>query len=172
MSLQDDLKVAEENLARVNSSYQEVLKREYNRKGELEIQLCKTLQDEFGVEKQAVYREKNRLQREYEEIRDRIALESVELPYPEGTILLEWKDTRDYNYKPVKCKTGNRAVIQVFRKGDEIPVNQRWKNFSISVGDVVLRELKKDGTPGKKFERWIAMSNYHLSHWLPVDQVP
>lgn len=76
----------------------------------------------------------------------RLAESASLLPYPEGTIVTEARMPK-HSFNGVLRPTGKRGVIQIFRAGDKYPTN--LGAYSVpDVGDVVVRELKKDGTPG------------------------
>lgn len=84
------------------------------------------------------------------------------LPYPEGTVVEERKRSGT-SFSAIRSDpkpTGKKGVIQIFRAGDWYPTN--LSEYSApEVGSVVVRELKKDGTPGlvvKKLAGW-------NSHW-------
>jgi hypothetical protein len=64
---------------------------------------------------------------------------------------VEWNYPR-YGHDYTLYKTKNKAVLQVFKQGDHVPANVRWGRPS--VGSLVLRSLKKDGTLGAAVEEW------------------
>ena len=53
-----------------------------------------------------------------------------------------------YTAKPVGTKT-IRGFVRTYRPGVELPHN---RNNYVSVGDVLVFALKKDGTPGKDYD--------------------
>jgi hypothetical protein len=93
---------------------------------------------------------------------DRIRLETAKdrLPYPEGTILAEYK-TLQFSSSNSMSPTANRGGVEILKAGDEF-VQAGF--MRISVGDVILRHLKKDGTRAKRAELW---NDWMKERWLP-----
>lgn len=147
------------------------------RRKELEDQLKATLLAEFppnSPEWNAIvsefYASQKELQSEINSESVKLAL--TELPHPEGTILTQWEHSRwpgpigSTAMKP----TGKKAIMQVFKEGDPFPSNRRWGRPS--PGNVVLRELKKDGTPGTAATTWRYGGNSDANFWFPEGQEP
>jgi len=68
------------------------------------------------------------------------------LPYPEGTVVEEMRRPK-HSFNGALRPTGKEGVLQIFRAGDKYPSN--LGAYSVpDVGDVVVRDLKNDGTPG------------------------
>jgi hypothetical protein len=72
-----------------------------------------------------------------------------DLGLAEGDKVREWKPPH-YDWNKPYDRTNNVGVIQVFRDGDE------GRTGRINHGDLVVRLLKTDGTPGKRIEKWTA----------------
>jgi hypothetical protein len=74
--------------------------------------------------------------------------------YPRGTKLFEWSfKQRGYSPNQKPQPTGKTAILEVFTRNSTTPGNM--SPYSIpNLGDVVLRYLKKNGTPSLKVERW------------------
>lgn len=127
------------------------------RESEIRTAMYVQLGVEMGNEKEAVTRAAYASTAAWEAERDRLALENSagSLPYPEGTLVVQW-DCSIYGggiFRPSR----NRGVMQVFRKGDP----HLGRGYSApTVGQVVIRPLKKDGTPGKQ----VITS---IKNWLP-----
>lgn len=51
-----------------------------------------------------------------------------------------------------------RGFVRTYRPGVELPMN---RNNYVSIGDVLVFALKKDGTPGKDYERF----ERHATEW-------
>lgn len=121
------------------------------RRGELEDEVRVKLNDELGAELEMARVEWAKAKAEWEAERDRIRMEESlsNLPYPEGTILRKWRWDM---YARIWRETGDYVVLQIFRKGDKIPGNCRWG--IPHVGQVVIRDLKKDRTPALAVEVW------------------
>ena len=90
-----------------------------------------------------------------EAARIRLAEAASLLPYPEGTVVEEMRRPK-HSASGQRRPTGKKGVIQIFRAGDPYPSN--LSEYSVpEVGSVVVRDLKKDGTPGagvRKLGRW------------------
>lgn len=94
---------------------------------------------------------------------ERRAVKAAEekIPYPVGTRMVLW--TAGCYAPDVFRASTTRGILEIFKAGDEFPLNERWSRPA--VGDVVVRTLTKDGKPGKKVER--LKERVHLSKWLP-----
>jgi hypothetical protein len=89
----------------------------------------------------------------WEEARDAAALSATlatprEIPL--GTRVEEWSAPKGWGYSREKKSTGRRGVLEVITATSEHPDNVPSYRRA-SVGDVVVRILKKDGTPSKKY---------------------
>ena len=88
------------------------------------------------------------------------------MKFPEGSIVVTWENPR-WSCNNNGIKRGERAIVEIFKDGDEVPDNKRYGRPW--VGQVVYRYLKKDGTTGKKYETSDYM--FHLeSELLPSEQ--
>ena len=146
---------------------QEVESRWYTRKGELEDEVRAKLDAEFGVELAAAKAAEKEAEDNYDEENIRLReKESVKrLPYPLGTILVEWAYPR-FRHDELE-KTSNRAVLQIFKEGDIISSTVKWSRPDF--GSLVLRCIKKDGTTGVSVEQW---RNGYERRWLPEGGKP
>lgn len=91
---------------------------------------------------------------------------------PKGT-LYEWRRkesrpwARDYALRP----TGRRGVLEVVTRGSAFPSNQgSWRRPA--VGTVIVRLLKKDGSPSLMWETWHENPVSHQANWLPAGVKP
>lgn len=85
------------------------------------------------------------------------------LPHPLGTVFARWhgcewkrgEDGKDGGFTSYR-RSDERAVLEVFRQGDTVrPSNQTRGMYDPKPGDLVLRDLKKNGKPGvtcRKFD--------------------
>lgn len=88
------------------------------------------------------------------------------MKFPEGSIVVTWENPR-WSYDNNSIKRGERAIVQLFKDGDEVPDNKRYGRPW--VGQVIYRYLKKDGTTGKKYET--TDYRFHLeSELLPSEK--
>lgn len=160
-----DLRKAVEEAYRVRL---DVEKRRDMTRRELLQNVDETLRASYGAELEAANVKERALRDDLRKAEDAERMANVVLPYPEGTVLNHWSRGRYYTISSSWRTTGKRAVVQVYRQGDPLPVNARYNRPE--VGQVVLRELKKDGTPGKAVEIWYesAMKN----EWLPEGTKP
>ena len=87
------------------------------------------------------------------------------MPFPEGTILVQWQEV---GFANIYKLTDTKAVIQVFKDGDEYLETRN--HVRPNIGDIVLRFLNKNGKPGKKVEIWQKgeTASYMSLFWLPV----
>lgn len=164
----EDIKAINGRLDEAMRVRMEVERRQYDRKGELEKALRETLYAEFGAEMEAAQSAERKLRDELREASDAFALENVTPPHPEGTVLVEWNPP---HWSTNACRpTGRKGVVQVYRAGDPLPLNARWS--VPRVGDVVIRELKKDGTPAKAVVAVWRDGSKMEDYWLPEGQKP
>lgn len=92
------------------------------------------------------------------------AAESGEgLPYPLGTVVVKWENPSCYGNTFPHRATDERARLEVFKTGDEYPLN-RGSYSRPDPGQLVLRLLKKNGTPGINVLRF---GNDMATYWLP-----
>jgi hypothetical protein len=109
-----------------------------------------------------------------EEDRLRVLGNSTKLPHPEGTVLVEWKAGRYYADKTLR--PARKAVLQIYREGDPLPANVKWHRPQ--VGEIILRLLKKDGTPSSAIEQIHSRGDWFVNdaggryHWLRVGVEP
>ena len=124
-----------------------------------------TIEKEFGNK----YREACKYYSELKKIEDELNANKLiewgvnSLPYPEGTILHKWMQY-GWGTKNPYTMTKETGVIQIFRNGDEYPDNMRWNKPRI--GDLIIRLHKKDGSLGKKIER------FYSATWVPKGEDP
>jgi hypothetical protein len=137
------------------------------RRSELADEIRVKLNDEYGAELSAARAEEAKTEAEWRNEKDRenLVASASKLPYPESTILRKW---RYECYSKVWRVEYGEFVLQVFREGDKISRNYRWGKRP-NVGDIVLRAMKKDGTPSLAVERW---NDYMKKSVLPKGQEP
>jgi hypothetical protein len=138
-------------------------KREWELEREAKLKCFEEFKDRFAV----IDNELTPLENAYREIMEKRAIEEKVLPYPEGTIMVHWErpcyfSNAHGNYRT----TGDRGILQIFRKGDSFPSNQHWG--CPRVGDVVIRRLKKDGSPGIQAEQY----GYGRGIWVAEGEDP
>jgi hypothetical protein len=153
--------------ARLANSAVEVRRRE--REYELMKEVRAKLDAEFGAELAATIKVEREASVVLEVEKDRVReLESLaKLPYPVGTVLVEWEYPRWSHDGSKLKKSGNRAVLQLYKQGDPLPGNSRWNRPR--VGELVLRYLKKDGTPGMNVKAW---QDRYEGEWMPEGVEP
>jgi len=150
------LKRLQEDMSAKLDAYNGVEARRRDRERELTKELNARLDAEYGAEMKAAWdarREAEELcRREADRVREAESMAS--LPWPVGTRLVGWNLPRGYSPDQRMTRTGETAVLEVYKEGDPLPGNTRWDRPS--PGQVVLRPLKKDGTPGAKARCWNA----------------
>jgi hypothetical protein len=137
-----------------------------DRQFDLEKELHATLQAEMGEELGLARKNAHEAELAWKLEDDRLCIEAAKPIYPEGTILHEWTKNSRWNANPgTWIKTGERAVIQIFRRGDNfVGVN----NVPLA-GAVVIRYLKKDGTPSMRVRQW---ADFFEKCWCPEGVEP
>jgi len=94
--------------------------------------------------------------------KERIALEETVHPYLPGTRMVEWECPRWSNFKPEDRRLTSRVgILEVITSTSEHPANKT--NGLANRGDLVIRVLKKDGTPSKAYE----LVNRGQYRWVP-----
>jgi hypothetical protein len=103
---------------------------------------------------------------------DRITLEEAKgrAPYPVGTKVYEWELQGDWNnnrhgYSREAHLTGRVGRVELVTRDVVILDTMTWSRPS--VGTYIIRLLKKDGTPSKRFER-----RPDWTRWLPEGVEP
>lgn len=85
---------------------------------------------------------------------------------PVGTRLVQWKKTGPPWYGPNWLQTGTVGVLEVFEHGSAKP---RSKASAPSIGSFIVRHLKKDGSPSRKFNKAKGppINGFYDGPWLP-----
>jgi len=81
--------------------------------------------------------------------------------FPLGTKMIEW-GTEKYAYRGSPLKpTGKSGVVEVIDRNSTHPANRNWSRAS--VGHVVIRIAKKDGSLGTNYVTagWNQFGNWH-----------
>jgi hypothetical protein len=145
--------------------------RRYERKTALETELRKTLETEFGAElsatKQAYAEARNAEDSEY----DRLRIESAKLPFPIGTLVVQWEHIPTWQQRsngPKMRKTETKGQIEIILPDAVHPDNQA--SYSrVLIGTVVVRILKANGEPSKRYKAYRAYDCWHTPDWTPQD---
>lgn len=107
----------------------------------------------------------NEAQQLVEAEKERIALSETLHPYSLGTRMVEWSYPRRlYSQATVQNRvlTGRVGVLEIITNKSEHPAN---KTYGLAErGELVIRILKKDGTPSKVYERLNRRWNLQ---WVP-----
>lgn len=101
---------------------------------------------------------------------DAAKLADAKPKWPVGTVVCAWKQrTEGWMQRPTgEWKVIAKGVMEIITAESEHPDSLN-KYSRASIGDVVVRLLKKDGTPGKKYE---SLTGWKAKHWLPEGQTP
>jgi hypothetical protein len=139
---------------------------EYSRKmREMEAEIVRTLDEQFGAEitaRKALMDATEKALTDYRQERDLVQA-AGRLPYPEGTVLHEWKlVSHSRGIMPTK-RTGRMEII----RPDSIHPDNVGVWCKPRVGDMVIRILKSDGQPGRKYAR-----DYEFENWKPTGVDP
>ena len=165
--MQSKLESLQQALAQAEEKRRGVEARWRIRKSELDAKTEKMLRCEMGAELDAA-KEQVSIATAAEKVQadiDRRTESEKILPYPEGTRLYEWKHEFRFGGGNV-VKSGKVGIIQLFKEGDALPANMGTWHRPYD-GQIVIRELKKDGTPGLKVYDW---REWMFGHWLPEGQ--
>lgn len=99
---------------------------------------------------------------------DDIADAKAKLPYPVGTILIGWSDKNSGWYsKTPNYQIVAKGIFEIVTADTEHPATTTYSRPSI--GEYIVRLLKADGTPSKKYQRF---SHYSSLKWLPEGKNP
>lgn len=85
------------------------------------------------------------------------------LPLPAGTLLREWVT----NERSALILSGAYGALETIDAQSEHPANIPARSRS-AVGELVMRKLKKDGTPGKSYLQ-LRRGERHPGFWVPCD---
>ena len=85
------------------------------------------------------------------------------LPYPEGTVLHEWRPVRYGEGLTLTKRVGRMEII----RPDSVHADNVGAWNKPRVGDAVIRLLKSDGQPGRKYVR-----DYEFGNWKPAGVDP
>jgi hypothetical protein len=162
-----DINQLREKMYAAKEARHAVVAKYQDRKFDLEQELRATLQAEMGEELELARKNAREAELAWKLEDDRLCIEAAKPMYPEGTILHEWTENSRWNAKPgTWIKTGERAVIQIFRTGD----NFVGANYKVPLaGAVVIRYLKKDGTPSMRVWQWVG---FFETRWCPEGVEP
>jgi hypothetical protein len=125
------------------------------KKDELDAATADRLEDLFGSGLRAAEATELAATKVLEEAKDAERLANVKLPYPVGTVLLEWKFYSSWSDE--LQLSGKRGVIEVITAESQHPGNISAYSRA-SIGTVVVRYLKADGKPSRNYSAWSAMS--------------
>lgn len=108
------------------------------------------LKAEFGERLNALTKAASAAESAHRDEEARIRTEAAKPPFPVGTVLDRW-DTPG-RWAREKKPTGERGVVEIFGPDSQSPANMQH-NLA-RTGDVVIRFVKKDGTPSLRYEVW------------------
>lgn len=147
-------------VAETQNALNEVNKTYFDRKCEMEAQMRAVLEAELGASMRAATLACRDARKAFEQEQDRLRAEETaqSLPFPVGTILVHWMYKGRTFSRDVVLTPHEKAVLQIYKAGD-LPLGSKW--FPARPGELVLRYLLKDGTPGKRGDRWVAGNNWY-----------
>ena len=138
-----------------------------------EIEMRRAMHDELDALKDSLKRqegwqkalnEKIVAEKELEAEKDRIARIGDGGAYPVGTKLYEWGPVRKFS-RDIGA-TGKVGIFECITK-DSVHAGNVAGYSRASIGDFVVRELKKDGTPSSRYHRY-----KHWMQWYPEGESP
>jgi hypothetical protein len=98
---------------------------------------------------------------------EELAVSGTNAPMPIGTRLVQW-DYRGWNR--VYNKTGVIGVVEAVTRNTVHPDNKAAYQLA-GIGSFIIRHLKKDGSPSKKYDRWGRGSHSNMDQlpwgWYP-----
>lgn len=160
--MSDGRKPAEKEFSRAQLAYEKIVSA---RDREI-AKRCKVIEDELTTQYEgrrlAALKRVNEAQAALNAaLVEAAATQKLDGRHPVGTVLYEWDWAR---WDRVWIKTGRSARVTVASPEviSELAGNRRRPY----VGRLILRHLKKDGSPSAKFEEWASKS------WLPEGQEP
>lgn len=99
----------------------------------------------------------------------KLAEANASLPFPVGTKLIGWMRSHVSTYRRGPFGKKSTGIVEVCDNNTEMPIGQRYGLPAI--GDVIIRLLKKDGTPGKSVEKYNG-DGWRTHIWLPEGEKP
>jgi hypothetical protein len=99
----------------------------------------------------------------------KLAEANASLPFPVGTKLIGWIRRKLSSFRCGPLEKKSLGVVEVCDKNTEIPKGIVYHRPDI--GDVLVRLLKKDGTPGKAVEKYNG-DGWRTHIWLPEGEKP
>lgn len=121
------------------------------------------LEAEYGARLAALRQAELDAERAVED--ERIA--NAKPPHPVGTVMIGWSNksgswARESDWQPVA-----KGIIEIVTRETVHPANTEYSRASL--GDVVVRLLKKDGTPSAKYQ---TLGGWRSHRWLPEGKTP
>lgn len=139
------------------------------REKELMAVVRQTLDQEFGAERSLVHQNLAHAEKEFRDYNDSVSIRKTlaDMPYPEGTVLVEWANTQWYHGAGSNLfkKTGRKGVLQVFRAEQKTVC----KFGPPRIGTQVVRLMLKDGSLSS---RVVELYGNKLDNWFPENVQP
>lgn len=160
-----ELKILEAELlavmTRLNAIKNEKFEYKNKRQEEFFNQLDDEIKAKWGDAETEAWRAVSVAQLRFDDMKEKIALESDAHLYPIGTKLVEWKVNR-YIFPNRKEKTGRIGIVEIFTNESRQSKIIRWGKAKR--GDFVVRILKRNWEPSTNCEtnKW-NIENY----WFP-----
>ena len=105
----------------------------------------------YGARIDQLYKVKVEAETHVVEETERVALTGATSRYPLGTKMFKMVGRRSWDQKKVF------GVVEVITRTSEHPaVIDGRHNFSASVGSIVVRHLKNDGTPSRRYDQYLS----------------
>jgi hypothetical protein len=160
--LEELLEASEAAERHVRKLEHERFEEEYKLKKRLQEQLDGIFGEPIRTAKEAHAIAKTAWQSEY----DRIALESAKPSYPVGTKVQKWISS-NYDRKTWIRSKEDIGMVEIITPESKHPATKTYGKARI--GEVVVRKLKKDGTPSQNYINvsggWIG----GWDRWRPID---
>lgn len=148
-----------ETRQRVESEVQPLINKAAKLKSSIETEVKSKHQKAFSELEEALFEATQQYNKEKIE-------QSKNEWYPEGTVVYEWVVSNRWTNPPTKSKTGKTGIVEIY-DGTK-PISQTLKYSVPSIGAIIVRYLKKDGTPSLVFDS----GNYNLSKWYSEGDTP
>jgi hypothetical protein len=122
------------------------------------------LQEKYGKRLEAAATKAQEARIAYEDARVNAAATQAEIPL--GTKMARWEHVRDPNkyHEWIWQPTKQRGVVEVFTRESEHNAGRRWSTPDI--GEVVIRVLRKNGTPSKEVVRFHGYGAQRSHEWV------
>ncbi len=132
----------------------------------IEAEINKRIYAKYEDEIKVLQHNANEIEKELNSLK---VMDSSKMWYAPGTVVERWKNigrSNGVNW----VRTGQKGIVEIYEQGSPMPDNIGRYSYP-EIGNIIVRLLKKDGSPGLKFERisskWNNELTYEKDYWAP-----